>query len=71
MSIVPPMGVIAPSQRGAPSAIAYSVVLKITAPIDQKTAVQRPGIAPTATAWINKYIVAAFHQAMASGIEFN
>ena len=52
MSNVPPSGVMAPSQRGAPKAIAYKVAAKINAPADQKRAGQAEGeaIAPTAKA---------------------
>jgi len=47
---------MAPSQRGAPKAIAYKVAAKINAPADQRRAGQAEseGIAPTAKAWDSK-----------------
>jgi hypothetical protein len=56
MSKVPPSGVTAPNQRGAPKAIAYKVAAKINAPADQSRAGHAEGaaMAPTAKAWVSK-----------------
>ena len=56
MSNVPPSGVTAPNQRGAPNAIAYKVAAKMSAPADQSRAGQPEGdgIAPTAKACVSK-----------------